>query len=87
MYFDSFAAFLDMGGHGFYVWTCYALTLLLLMLNVLLPLFKKKHILNEQRRRLRREHSQKAQLQKAQLQKQQMQAEPVPTEPAEGEQL
>ncbi len=68
MYFDSFAAFLDMGGHGFYVWTCYALTLLLLVLNILLPLFNKKHILTEQRRRLRREHMQKEQSQQEQPQ-------------------
>lgn len=24
-YFDSFSAFLHMGGHGAYVWACYAL--------------------------------------------------------------
>ena len=27
MYFESFADFIDMGGHGFYVWLCYAIVL------------------------------------------------------------
>ncbi|MFT6732207.1 MAG: heme exporter protein D [Polaribacter sp.] len=25
MYFETFEAFIEMGGHGFYVWLCYAL--------------------------------------------------------------
>ena len=23
MYFETFDAFLEMGGHGFYIWSCY----------------------------------------------------------------
>ncbi len=25
MYFETFEAFIEMGGHGFYIWLCYAL--------------------------------------------------------------
>ena len=25
MYFETFEAFLEMGGHGFYIWLCYAI--------------------------------------------------------------
>ena len=31
MYFDSFAEFLRMGGHGLYVWVAYGSTLLVLL--------------------------------------------------------
>jgi len=34
MQFDSFDAFWDMGGYGFYVWLSYGLTVLLLVLLV-----------------------------------------------------
>jgi len=32
MYFDSFAEFLQMGKHGFYVWTAYGVTALVLVM-------------------------------------------------------
>ena len=32
MYFDSFAELLQMGKHGFYVWTAYGATVLVLLL-------------------------------------------------------
>jgi len=35
MFFDSFGAFLEMGGHGFYVWLSFGLTLLLIFGNIL----------------------------------------------------
>ncbi len=25
IYFDTFDAFIEMGGHGFYIWLCYAI--------------------------------------------------------------
>jgi len=33
MYFDSFAELLQMGKHGFYVWTAYGATVLVLLLS------------------------------------------------------
>ncbi|MBV1905813.1 MAG: heme exporter protein CcmD [Pseudomonadales bacterium] len=34
MFFDSFGAFLAMGGHAFYVWLAFGLTLLLILGNI-----------------------------------------------------
>lgn len=45
--FDSFAEFLDMGGHALYVWSAYALFLLFIAGNVLFPLLSKKKILKQ----------------------------------------
>ncbi|WP_207062456.1 heme exporter protein CcmD [Motiliproteus sp. SC1-56] len=55
MYFDSFSEFLAMGGHGPYVWACYALASVIIGFNVISPLMAKKQFLSEQARRLRRE--------------------------------
>ncbi|HEY5717623.1 MAG TPA: heme exporter protein CcmD [Motiliproteus sp.] len=55
MYFDSFAAFIDMGGHGLYVWLCYGIALCVLSFNIISPLLKTKHFFAEQNRRMRRE--------------------------------
>lgn len=32
--FESFAAFIDMGGHGLYVWLCYAIGLAVITYNI-----------------------------------------------------
>ena len=55
MAFESFADFLDMGGHGLYVWLCYGLGLLTIVLSLVLPLQQGKTIKRDLRRRLRRE--------------------------------
>lgn len=55
MFFDSLGAFLDMGGHGFYVWLSYLIGLVLIVYNVVIPLLGKKRFIKEQARRLRRE--------------------------------
>lgn len=55
MAFESFADFLDMGGHGLYVWLCYGLGLLVVLGNLLMPQRQAKQIQRELRRRMRRE--------------------------------
>jgi heme exporter protein D len=55
MAFESFADFLDMGGHGLYVWLCYGLGLLVILGNLLMPQRQSKQIQSELRRRIRRE--------------------------------
>ena len=55
MAFGSLADFLNMGGHGFYVWLCYGLGLLIIVMNLLLPMQQSKQVIRELRRRLRRE--------------------------------
>ena len=50
--FSSFSEFLEMGGYAFNVWSVYALFTIFLVVNLLLPIRKKKQILREQKRRL-----------------------------------
>ncbi len=44
MYFDSFAALMNMDGHGAYVWFCYGLSLLVLVGLVAAPLRRQRII-------------------------------------------
>lgn len=62
MKFDSFQAFIDMGGYGFYVWLSYGVSLLLLAILVFSSIQSHKNIqkliLQKQKReRKRREAS------------------------------
>ena len=51
----SLTEFLHMGGYGFYVWTSYALALIVLALNLLMPIWRRKKLISDFARRLRRE--------------------------------
>ncbi len=55
MSFDSFSAFLNMGGHGFYVWSAYALTVIVLAYNIVRPIFMRKNIIRSQKQLLKQE--------------------------------
>ena len=55
MYFESFAEFLRMGGHGLYVWMAYGLSAVLLAINVVLPVLHRRRLIKEQARKQRRE--------------------------------
>jgi heme exporter protein D len=44
--FENFNEFLQMGKHGFYVWLCYGLSLLVVVSNVILYRWKKQKIFN-----------------------------------------
>lgn len=57
MSFDSFSEFLAMDGHGLYVWLSYAIALVLFVINLVSPLLRKKQLVSELKRRLRREKS------------------------------
>jgi len=54
MAFDSIADFLAMGKHGPYVWSAYGVTTLVVLWNVLQPLFRRRQLLREQAAALRR---------------------------------
>lgn len=58
MSFDSFSDFLAMGGHAVYVWSCFALGLVVLLANIISPMIERKRLIAEQLRRIRREESQ-----------------------------
>ncbi|MDL4860960.1 heme exporter protein CcmD [Halomonas elongata] len=58
MAFDSFAAFLAMGGHAAYVWPAYGATMLLLLGVVLHLRLERRRLWRDLRRRARREQRQ-----------------------------
>jgi heme exporter protein D len=41
----TLAEFLNMGGYAFYVWTSYGLTLLVLLVNIIVPIVQRKQLL------------------------------------------
>jgi heme exporter protein D len=55
MSFSSFSEFIAMGTHGAYVWSSYAISLVVLGLNVVLPILARRRYLQDEARRLRRE--------------------------------
>jgi len=55
MEFNSFAEFIAMGGHGLYVWLSYGLTAIVIVWNIVQPIMRRRRLLKEQARRLRRE--------------------------------
>lgn len=58
MYFDSFAAFIHMDGHGFYVWLAYAVALVVVLGLLLVPGMQKKRFVRGYRQSLqRRQHA------------------------------
>lgn len=42
---NSFDEFLVMGGYGFYVWTAYGISFVVLILNFIFPLIQRKQFL------------------------------------------
>jgi len=46
--------FFHMGGYAFYVWTSYAIALVVLVLNVLVPMRNRRRLLADFARRARR---------------------------------
>ena len=57
MSFDSFAEFLAMGGHGLYVWTAYAITLVVFLGNLVQPFMGRRSFFRTQKQVLRREEA------------------------------
>jgi len=55
MAFESFADFIDMGGHGLFVWLSYALGIFTIVGCIVQPLLQSKAIKRDLRRRFRRE--------------------------------
>ena len=47
--------FFHMGGYAFFVWTSYGLAAVILIANIIMPMQRKKDIINNLKRRVRRE--------------------------------
>lgn len=58
MYFDSFADLIAMGSHGPYVWSAYALTLLVIIVNFVAIVHRRKQTISTIRQKLRRQQLQ-----------------------------
>lgn len=59
MYFDNTQALLYMEGHGVYVWSVYAVALVILVALVVAPMLRKRRFVAEELRRIRREGAQR----------------------------
>ena len=57
MYFESFADFLEMGRHGFYVWTAYGVSLALIVANLVAMIHRRRQVRADIGRALRRERA------------------------------
>ncbi|MDC3264232.1 heme exporter protein CcmD [Porticoccaceae bacterium] len=55
MYFENFAALINMDGHGVYVWASVAVTLATMLWLVIAPLYKQRALLNEVSRDMQRQ--------------------------------
>jgi len=55
MQFDSFSAFIDMGGYGFYVWLSYSVATILLLILILSSVTSHKQVIKSIAQRKQRE--------------------------------
>ncbi|NVK10851.1 MAG: heme exporter protein CcmD [Gammaproteobacteria bacterium] len=55
MYFDSFAEFINMGGHGPYVWAAYGVTFVSFVIYLAAQRRARKEVERKIRNRIRRE--------------------------------
>ncbi len=55
MFFEDFASFIAMGGHGQYVWLSYGVAALIVAVNFVSPMLTRKKIIKDIERQLRRE--------------------------------
>lgn len=47
LYFKNFYDFIHMGGYAHYVWSAYAVVVLVLIFNFIFPLLEKNKLLND----------------------------------------
>jgi heme exporter protein D len=59
---SQFSDFIQMGGHGVFVWSCYGLTLLILGMNIIRPLQLQRRLVQVKRRALAQEGGADAQI-------------------------
>jgi heme exporter protein D len=54
----SWSEFFAMGGYAFFVWTSYGITLLVILLNIVMPVLHRRKVINRVKRAIRREQLQ-----------------------------
>ena len=57
MNFNSFSEFVAMGGHGLFVWSAYAITLVVFLFNLIFPLVGRGRFFKVQKQLMRREEA------------------------------
>ena len=55
MIFESFGAFLHMGGHGVFVWSAYGIAMLVFAYNVIEPIRMRRKVVVLNKQRIARE--------------------------------
>jgi len=55
----NWSEFFNMGGYAFFVWTSYALTLIVVMANIISPIMQRKKVISRIKRAIKREQLQK----------------------------
>jgi len=56
--FDSISAFVTMAGHGSFVWAAYGISICLMLSLIVVPLRRKKTLMAQLARDIRREQAQ-----------------------------
>jgi heme exporter protein D len=51
----NWSEFFNMGGYAFFVWTSYALTLIVVVANVVSPIMQRKKVITRIKRAIKRE--------------------------------
>ena len=51
----SIGEFLHMGGYAFYVWTSYGIVVLVLLVNFIIPIQRRRKLLQQIKRQVRRD--------------------------------
>ncbi len=52
----NWSEFFHMGGYAFYVWTSYALTLIVVVANIVSPILQRKKVIKRIKRAIKREN-------------------------------
>jgi len=55
----NWSEFFDMGGYAFFVWSSYALTFIVVMVNIISPIMQRKKVIARIKRAIKREQLQK----------------------------
>jgi len=61
----NWSEFFHMGGYAFFVWTSYALTLIVIVANVVLPIMQRKKVISRIKRTIKREKIEQASIEQA----------------------
>ncbi len=60
----NWSEFFHMGGYAFFVWTSYALTLIVIVANIVAPIIQRKKVIARIKRAIKRENIETANAEK-----------------------